>query len=128
MFSLSSGKSLYPQWRLLCRGPDGWSGGPERLGDFQYIVVAYPPRSAELLHESGNLHDPSNRVLTMHRMSVVPQPQDDQAVVAHGRVFARFSLQHVVYCVPVDEVSDHRAECPKTSFVGRKSVVPSLTG
>ncbi|KXT07540.1 hypothetical protein AC578_10134 [Pseudocercospora eumusae] len=32
-----------------------------------------------------------------------PQPEDNQVVAAYGRNYARFSLEHKIHCVPVDD-------------------------
>ena len=39
----------------------------------------------------------------------VPQPEDDQLTVFTRRMFSSFSLQHNVYCVPVDQVRGNTA-------------------
>ncbi|KAK3620280.1 hypothetical protein LTR56_023494 [Elasticomyces elasticus] len=63
-------------------------------------------------------------------MTTVPQPTDDHTLVFDGRTFARFSLAHNTYCLPVDQVGDEEERCDalnkilRTLHNGRAVLVP----
>ncbi len=58
---------------------------------------------ARLLAAYGDTADPTSCLLGFS-MARIPQPEGDELLQFSGRKFSRFSLEHNVYGIPIDQV------------------------
>lgn len=74
------------------------------------------PANGALWHQGGPLQrkvtPPTQRVADWEfSMAGIPQPEGDELLEFTGRKFSRFSLQHNVYGIPIDQVRGSSWTC-----------------